>query len=265
MELTGRKYGGRDWRTLLSSRRGTVLIAIACAVAAGAVVLVAMSRYRKSVAASGTPQTVLVATQVIHKGTSGSVIASEYLFEAQAVRSGQVGAGAIADASVLHGKVAASDIYPGQQLTAANFTTRGGLPSQLPPRQRAITLTLDSAHGMVGTIETGDHVDVYAGLQLQIAGGQTQPVLRLLMANVPVLKAPVQTSAALGAASSNSTSNVTLQVDTTQAGALAYAADNGKVWLVLRPVNAAATAPPSQISVQSLLFGTKPLVVGGKR
>jgi Flp pilus assembly protein CpaB len=58
---------------------------------------------------------------------------------------------------------------------------------------------------------------------------------------------------------------VTLQVDTTQAGALAYAADNGKVWLVLRPVNAAATAPPSQISVQSLLFGTKPLVVGGKR
>jgi Flp pilus assembly protein CpaB len=264
MELTRSKYGGRDWRTLLSSRRGTALVALACAVAAAAVVLVAMTHYRKSVVASGAPQTVLVATQLIHKGTSASVIAAEDLFKPDAIRTSQVSAGALTDASALHGKVAVADIYPGQQMTAADFTTGGALPTRIPPKDRAITLSLDSAHGMVGTIQTGDHVDVYAGLQLQVANGQTQPVLRLLMPNVTVLKAPSQSSTGLSTSNPNSTSTVTLQVDSSQAGALAYAADNGKVWLVLRPVNAAATAPPSQISVQSLLFGTKPLATGGQ-
>src|SRR5438067_1150654 len=83
-----------------------------------------------------------------------------------------VSSGAIADAAQLHGKVATANIYPGQQLTSSDFTASGGLPSELGPNQRAMTITVDSAHGMVGQIHNGDHVDVYA--DLESGSGETQ-------------------------------------------------------------------------------------------
>jgi Flp pilus assembly protein CpaB len=240
-----------------------VLIAVACAVVAGGVLAFAMARYRSSVDASGNPETVLVATQKIPKNTPGDVIASENLFKATQIVAKQVSAGAIADAALLHGKVAVRDINPGEQLTSADFTSSGGLPAQLAPTQRAMTINLDSSHGMIGSIHDGDHVDVYAGVQFDPGTGRPQQVLRLLMTDVPVLKAGTASgSGGIGASGSNNTSDVTLNVNDNQAGALAYAADNGKVWLVLRPANATSTTPPSLITVQSLLAGSKPL--GGK-
>ena len=266
MEATAhrRRYSRRDWRSLLSTRRGATLAGLVCVVVAGALVLAAMSSYRKTVNGGVAPQTVFVASQLIAKNTPASVIAQGDLFKPVQVHADKVTAGAIADMSALHGKVAAKDIYPGEQLTTADFTTAGGLPAQLAPDERAVTLSLDQAHGMVGTLQKGDHVDVYAGLQTQSNVGQDTPVLRLLMANVPVLKAPSsQQAGAIGGSQTTSTSLVTLGVDSSQAGPLAYASDNGKVWLVLRPADATATTPPSPVTVQSLLFGTKPLPTGG--
>lgn len=263
MELTGKGYTRGNWRKLLATRRGTVCVAVVCAMAAGGILVYAMARYRHNVDASGHPETVLVASQPIAQNTPGDVIASGNLFKPTQILTKQVSAGAIADAALLHGKIAARDIYPGQQLTAADFTTSAGLSAQLAPTQRAMTITLDAQHGMLGLLHDGDRVDVYAGLQLALVGGQATPVLRLLMTNVPVLKAGAGGSSAsgIGAASANG-SQVTLKIDDSKAGALAYASDNGKVWLVLRPANATSTTPPSLITVQSLLFGTKPVTNG---
>jgi Flp pilus assembly protein CpaB len=258
-----RKYVRRDLRALLSTRKGAAAAGLVCVVVAGAVVLAAMSSYRKTVNAGVAPQTVFVASQLIAKNTPASVIAQGDLFKPVQVHADKVAAGAIADMSTIHGKVAAKDIYPGEQLTAADFTASGSLPAQLAPSERAVTLSLDEAHGMVGTIETGDHVDVYAGLQLQSSAGQNTPVLRLLMADVPVLKGPPQPNSAIGGAQTTTTSLVTLGVNTDQAGAITFAADAGKLWLVLRPAHASTTAPPSMVTVQSLLFGTKGLPTGG--
>jgi Flp pilus assembly protein CpaB len=234
-----------------------------CVVVAGALVLAAMSSYRSTVNGGVAPQTVFVASKLIAKNTPASVIAQGDMFKPVQVHADKVTVGAIADMSALHGKVAAKDIYPGEQLTAADFTAAGGLPAQLAPDERAVTLSLDQAHGMVGTLQTGDHVDVYVGLQTQSGLGQNTPVLRLLLANVPVLKAPSQGSNVVSGAQTTTTSLVTLGVDSSQAGPLAYASDNGKVWLVLRPADAASTAPPAMVTVQSMLFGTKPLSMGG--
>ena len=60
-------------------------------------------------------------------------------------------------------------------------------------------------------------------------------------------------------------SNVTLNVNDSQAGALAYASDNGKLWLVLRPANATSTTPPATTTAQSLLLGSKPVSGGGTK
>lgn len=265
MELTGKNYTRNDWRKLLSTRRGTVLVAVICAVIAGGILVVAMNRYRQTVNTEGNQQTVLVASGLIQKGTSGDAIASGQLFKPTSIAARQVSTGAIADTAQLHGRVAAADISPGQQLTAADFTANGGLPSQLAPDERAITITMDSARGMVGQVHEGDHVDVYADLEL--GGGRSSSVLRLLTANTQVLKAGAAGGGAtLGGSNPQSQqSNVTLKVSGAQAGAVAFAADNGKVWLVLRPANAASSSPPSTVTVQSLLLGKTLVAAGGAK
>jgi pilus assembly protein CpaB len=267
VELTAKKYTGNDWRKLLSTRRGTILVATVCAVLAAGILLFAMSRYRHSVDTSGNQQTVFVATGLIQKGTSGDSIASQQLFKATSVATKQATAGTIADTSQLQGKVAVADIYPGQQLTAADFTTKGGLPARLAPNQRAVTVTVDQAHGMVGQLTPGEHVDVYAGFNLDPGNGRPVPVVRLIMTDVQVLATGTGGSSGLGSSQNQSTafSNVTLNVNDAQAGSLAYAADNGKVWLVLRPANATSTAPPSTVSAQSLLLGSRPISAGGAK
>jgi Flp pilus assembly protein CpaB len=267
VELTGKNYTRNDWRKMLGTRRGTILVAVACAVVAAGILIFAMQRYRHNVDNEGTPETVLVASGLIQKGTSGDAIASGQLFKPSSIATKQASAGAILDTAQLHGKVATADIYPGQQLTASDFSASGGLTSQLAPDHRAVTVTLDAAHGMVGQIHDGDHVDVYAGVPFEVRNGRSEPALRLLVPNVQVLKAGSGGSGGLGAATnpSNQFSNITLNVSDNVVGELAYAADNGKVWLTLRPANATAPTQSSAITAQSLLLGTSQSTTGGKK
>jgi Flp pilus assembly protein CpaB len=264
MELTTRKYGGRDWRKLLTTRQGTVAVAAACAIVAAGILIFAMNRYRHNVSNEGSPHTVLVATGLIQKGTAGDAIAGGALFKPTSIPGKQVSTGAIADTSVLRGKVAATDIYPGQQLTAADFTASGGLVSQLAPAQRAMTVTVTSARGLVGQVETGDRVDVYADVESTNHGGG---YVVLLMSNVLVLKAPNAQSHVLGSPeSANQEGTATLNVNDSQAGELAYAADNGKLWLALRPANATlAPNAAGAVTGTTLLQGRKPATPGGER
>lgn len=267
MELTGKNYTRNDWRKLLATRRGTVIVAGVCALVAAGILLFAMSRYRHNVDTSGNQETVLVAGSLIQKGTSGDAVTSERLFSSTSVAVKQVSTGAIADTAQLHGKVAAADIYPGQQLTAADFVAKGGLTSELAPSERAMTISLDQSHGMVGQVQAGDRVDVYAGVNFEPKGGRSEPALRLLLTNVKVLQAGSVSGGGIGGAQNpnNSFSNVTLDVSDTQAGALAYASDNGKVWLVLRPADATSSTSSSAITAQSLLLGSKPIAAGGSK
>src|SRR5207244_11583586 len=118
-------------------------------------------------------------------------------FQAQSIRESQLRTGAISDTASLRGQVTKTDILPRQQLTLADFTTaRGGLSGELQSAQRAITIPIDSAHGMIGQIATGDRVDGYAGFQVNPVDslgrplsntGQARPVLGLIMQNVGVV------------------------------------------------------------------------------
>lgn len=257
MELTGNRYTrSGDWRKLLATRRGTVAVAAICVLLAAGILIYAASRYRDSVQSSGGTRTVLVANGTIPKGTPGDTIASQQLFHAQSVAAKQVTAGAVADTAVLRGKVAAADISPGQQLTAGDFTTSGGYVSQLAPDERVISLPLDSSHGLKGVVEVGDRVDVYADMSLE--GGRistSSSVSALLVSNVPVLAVNQNAGAGLGSSGGiGQQSDVVLKVKASDAAALAYSSDHGKVWLVLRGSNAAE--PTSQsFNVQTLQRG----------
>lgn len=232
---------------LLGSRRATVVVGIASAALAALVLIVYLNRYRESVNVGAQPVSVLVAKRLITKGTSAALIASQGFTDILTTPRDQVKSGAIADPAAIKGRVAVADIYPGQQLTLADFTatTTSAIPTVIIGNERAIAIPLDSSHGMIGQVLAGDHVDLYVGL-----GTDDGAILKLLLADVPVLSAPAAGDEGAGGQQSK---NYVFKVKSSAAPKLAFASDHGTLWVVLRPGNGAARTPPQVVTRQSLL------------
>jgi Flp pilus assembly protein CpaB len=240
-----------------------MVIALVSALVAAGIIVYALREYRHSVSTAGQQQTVLVAAQAIEKGTSGDAIGVGQLFRTTTMPAKQAAAGAFSDPSVLHNLVAATNIYPGAQLTASEFTAASSeFVAKLAKTQRALSVPLEGAHGLIGNVHVGDHVDVYASFP-ERAGAP--PVLRLLAPNVEVLNAGQQsTGGSLGGNQANAVNNVILEVNTRQAAKIAFAVDNGKVWLTLRPGN--GSSPQDQaVTLSSILAGNPVSTQEGKQ
>src|SRR5262249_23097445 len=158
------------------------------------------------------------------------------------------------------GKVAATNIYPGQQLTASDFTTAAGIASTLGPTQRAVSVPIQAAPGLAGNLSAGDHVDVYVGFTGTTSGRATA-LLRLLAPNILVWQAPAGSGGGF-ASGGDQGGNVTLAVSTALAPEVMFASDNGKLWLSLRPGNAANPNPQEVITLNSILLGSSPIGSG---
>jgi len=263
---------------LMSTRGGTIAVSGLAALLAAVILLSYLHRYRESVNTAAQPMTVLVAKDLIEKGTPGNVVGTQSLFQATTVPRDELKEGAIIDPANLRGRVALQDVYPGEQLTLADFsaTPADALAYEISAEQRAMTVPIDAAHGMVGDIHAGDHVDVFAGFnvkKLQADGtpdpdAAERPVLKLIMQDISVLGAPPEPKAGFGAGQ-NQTSNLTLRVSDEQAAQLAFASDNGKVWIVLRPRTGAEPTRPDLVTIETLLFGVESIRAvrsfGGKR
>jgi Flp pilus assembly protein CpaB len=258
MELASKQHATELAHKLLSTRRGSTAVGIAAAVLAGMILLVYLNRYRSSLNEGAQPITVLIAKSVIQKGTPGDVIASEGLFQTTTVPKKELKEGALTDASVLRGRVALHDVYPDVQLTTADFSAiaTDAVSNNLARDQRAISVPLDSAHGLVGQLQSGDHVDVFAGFNVGRGTAGTTPVIKLIVPNALVLRAPDQARGVAG----TSTSNVVLRAEYQQAAEIAFAVDNGKLWVVLRPHADTRPAKPALVTAESLLLGVKPVV-----
>src|SRR5919197_1577989 len=131
--------------------------------------IVYLSHYRSSLKASDETTPVLVAKSLIQKGSPGNLIARSHEYQIASIPKRTVRTGAITDTSTLAGLVAAHDIYANQQLTTADFVAAApnSIQTSLVGRNRAISIPIDQAHGMLGEITPGDHVDVYVGLEMQ--------------------------------------------------------------------------------------------------
>jgi Flp pilus assembly protein CpaB len=245
MEAT-EKRSSPQLRRLLGTRSGTLALAAAAAVLAGVVLIAYLAHYRNSVKGSGAPATVLVAGGLIPKGTSGDVVISDKLFKPSDVAADQVADGAVVNTAALAGRVAARDIYPGEQISATDFRAKADpVRGELRGDLRAVAVPVDTAHGLIGEIRAGDRVDVFGSFDSSTGrNGANTPVLRTMMQNVLVLQVPSGGSSSGGINSSDKSSNVMLRVSDRQAAALAFASDNGKVWFALRaPVGASQSGP----------------------
>ena len=241
-----------------SSRTWSLVAAAVAAIVAGILVVSAINDAKQDAgAAAGGTASVVVADRLIAKGSSGIAIASEQSFRLSDVRSGAVVEGAVTDISQVRDRVATKDIYPGQQITTADFAVGdGSLATKLARNERAVSVPVDTAHGLIGEVRAGDHVDVLAGFNQQGTTGRSRPVLKAIANNVTVLKTPK-------AASSGGGQNgvITLKVARSDAAQIAFASDNGKVWVVLRAPGSARNASSQVVSADSLLIGVKPVEV----
>jgi pilus assembly protein CpaB len=250
---------------LVSTRRGTILLSVLAAAVAGGLILVYVNRYRDSVKAAGAPVTVLVAKVNINKGTGGSQIATSGLYSTTTLRQSQVIEGAFSDTSSLTGKVATTDIPQGAQLTSADFAAASSnLTASLTGTQRVISLPFNSAQGLSGALQVGDHVDVYGGFNVSAAGpnglaagGGSRPVVRRILTDVPVVAIGGSTSGSFATSSTNLSFKVTDQ----QAADLAFASQNGTLWLGLEPSAGVKSSRPSVVTMETLLLGVPPSTV----
>lgn len=244
-------------RRLLATRRGTLALAAVCALVAAAVLMVFLSRYKDSVSEAAAPTPVLVATSLIQKGTSGDILAEKQQFETVTRAAEDVKEGALTDPALLAGKVTTADIYPGQQMTAATFVASTGtvLP-KLADNERAIAVPVDQVHGLVGQVQTGDRVDLLASYAtISGATGQGQGIVKTLLQNKLVLRAGAQPIEG-GNEADEAKESIIVRVTDREAVSLAHAADNGKVWVLLRPGAEAMQSKPHTATFDSIVSGS---------
>lgn len=226
---------------MLTTRRGTVFLGIGAAVLAAIVLLVYLNQYRNSVNGGTQAVSVLVAKSLIQKGTPGAVVGSTGLYTVSSIPKKEVKSGAFVDPKTLTGKAAAADIYPGQQLTATDFTGSVGnaLTENLSRDQRAVVVPLDTAAEIGGSLSAGDRVDVWVALDAQTSNGVTRPIVREVLQDMHVLAV--------------NGGNVTLRATPVQSGVLIYATQNAKIWLALRPAVGSTQSRPPVVSITDLL------------
>ena len=99
-------------QNLFTTRRGSLLVGATAAVLAGLILFVYLHSYRNSLNSTATPASVLVAKNLIQKGTPGDIIGTSDQFQVASVPKGQLQVGALTDPAALSGRVAVTDIYP---------------------------------------------------------------------------------------------------------------------------------------------------------
>lgn len=243
---------------LFSTRGGTLAVGAFAALLALLILLLYLSNYRNSVKNANAPVPVLVANRLIPQGTAGDLLGSTGGFEATEVSKDTVKEGALTDPAILKGRVALSDIYPGQQLTLTDFTPTAvaTLGSKLTGKQRAMSIPIDTIHGMIGLIVPGDRVDLYFS---------NDSVVAPIQQNVLVLGVTGGgASGGLSGSSGSSASSITLRISPIAGERVAYASDNGKLWVILRPATRGGVIKRTATTLQSLLSGGKYVPVGDR-
>ena len=241
---------------LFATRGGTIAVGAFAALLALLVLLLYLSHYRNSVKNTSAPVPVLVANHLIPQGTAGDVLGTNNGFAATEVAKSAVKEGAISDPAALKGKVAVADIFPGQQLTALDFTptATATLGSRLVGKQRAMSIPVDQVHGMIGSVVAGDRIDLYADVS-----GVVTPIAQ----NVYVLgvSSAGGSGGGLSGSSGGSSSSLILRVTPAGASRLAFASDNAKLWVILRPATGGGTLRTHGTTVPPLVKG--PIVPEG--
>ena len=226
-------------------------VSVVLALAAGVGVYVYVAGADDRAASSVRTVEAFVAVGDIPKGTTGaSALASGLIAPARALR-GSVPAAAVTDATVLDGKVAASEISAKQFITSASFVApsdAGGssLAASIGGRDLvAVTVAFDAARSLAGQIAPGDRVDLIA---------VREAASSYLLKGVKILAVGVETAATASggdgqpSASAASTGLVTFEVTPDQALAIVAESRTDSLHMTLQSLGGAASATATSAS-----------------
>jgi pilus assembly protein CpaB len=158
----------------VGSRRTVILIA---AVLIGAIAAYALYNYVNGVEDRAYDNAkrvqVFVVKQPIAKGTPGDQAVGDKLIQAGQIPQEFRPATAITDTAVLDGKVALTNLVPGQVVVDGMFVDQATafvtFSERIPVDQVAVTVSVDQVHGVAGLLVPGDKVNLMVVLDPQLA------------------------------------------------------------------------------------------------
>jgi pilus assembly protein CpaB len=200
---------------------------------AGAIRATATATGDDATSAAGDLVPVLVAIDDIPAGTA--IVELRDAVARQHVPSTIRTAGAVTDLDELEGMVAAVDLLPGEQVTAARFVRPDELGrAAVPDGLLEVTVSLDPVRALGGQLHPGQHVAVVASSD---GDGEQDDRTELLLHDVLVTR--VQTTEPLPerdglldpAVAPAGTVLVTVALDATAVEQVVFAAEHGRLWL----------------------------------
>jgi Flp pilus assembly protein CpaB len=227
----------------MTYRVRNIVLAVALAALAALLVTFYVANYKKTVQQGEKNVTVYVATKKIEAGMSGGEALRSQSLRSEKVARRSVVPGAISNPAQIEDLVATEAVYAGEQVTVSRFrpVQQRGVRAQLTGNQRAYQLAGDPNQLLVGTLKTGDRVDLVAkfavkGLIVDEPEKEKQ-VVRTVLRDLLVLNAPESegTASKLGAAQGSGAA-VQLALTDAQARKVFYTTQVGSWTLTLRPV-----------------------------
>lgn len=179
------------------------------------------------------PIEVMVVSSTIARGTPAEDIA-EFVTTEKLPRNA-VGPDPVRSLAELSGRVAVTDLQPGEQLLGARFATRqslerfGGIPA--PTGYHSVTISLEAQRIVGGTITPRDTVGVFVTL-----GDQTHLTLHnIVVTRVQGGLGSTQPDEGTGdpdaAPVPEGGAMITMALTAAQAETVVYAAEHGTIWL----------------------------------
>jgi pilus assembly protein CpaB len=205
-----------------------VLVAVAAVVLAGAAAYLSYEYAHKAdTRAEKNVQTlnVLVAKGDISKGTTAAQALDSGLIASKAVARGVLPPTVVQNATDLTDKVAVASIAKGQFIVGESFVAPAqvsGFSATVPKGLQAMTISVDSTHGVAGFVQPGDTVNLlWSGPVADQNGGVTGDPARVSAFLVPSVKVM-----AVGSTTANSAPASNTSVGLTTSGQAAGASNS---------------------------------------
>ena len=191
---------------------------------------------------------VLVVEKPVRQGTPGEKLTG--LVRRKTLPATAVAPGSVSSLTPIRGRVATTDLVPGEQLLASRFVDPALLADpnevKIPKGMQQVSIALESQRVLGGELKPGATVGVFISLPKEDKRpAQTNLVLH------KVLVSKVQAGAAAGQQNEEAepqsaglpvgTLMVTLAITAPNAEKIVFGAEHGKIWLSLEPANAAVT------------------------
>ncbi|MFP5283980.1 MAG: Flp pilus assembly protein CpaB [Actinomycetes bacterium] len=234
---------------MIRRRIVAALMAVLLAVGGGALLLAYVSRADERAMAGLQTAQVLVVTRATEEGTPADEATG--LVTSKTLPAVAVAPGSVVSLSELTGRVASTDLQPGEQVLASRFVDPAALRAagevEVPTGLSQVSLLLDPQRILGGHLTAGSTVGVFVSLAKDgDKPAQTHLTLdKVLVTRVQGGLAPPTTNDDQQAGDSASAAPeggvmITLAVSAADAEKVIFGAEHGTVWLAHQPAEAVA-------------------------